>query len=114
MLLDAQTREGVLEHMGQIIRRDGLRNYFRAMVGVYFEEYAGNIRQYAGGLQACSGRYDILRESDSGKGLLPNTGFDDRRESHRQVDIVLPDTIVNWKQNTENQWNKQWNLEFGE
>lgn len=114
VLLDAQTREGVLEHMGQIIRRDGLRNYFRAMVGEYFEEYAEYIRQNAGGLQACRGRYDILRESDSGKGLSPNAGFDDRKESHRPVDIVLPDTIVNWKQNTENQWNNRWNLEFGE
>lgn len=114
VLLDAQTREGVLEHMRQIIRRDGLSNYFRVMVGEYFEEYTEYIRQQAGGLQACRGRYDILRESDSGKGLLPNTGFDERREFRQSVEVVLPDTIVNYKRKNENQWNNQWNLEFGE
>lgn len=114
VLLDCQTREDVLTHLGKIIRRDGLQNYFRGMVGEYFEEYAECIRQNAGDQQARTARYDILRESDSGKGILPNTGFDERRERHKSAEVVLPDTITNWKQKQDNQWNSQLKLEYDE
>lgn len=114
VLLDCQTREGVLAHMQAIIKRDGLYNYFRGMVGEYFEEYAEYIRQQAGGLQACQGRYDVLREKDCGKGMQANTRFDHRIERHKSVEVVLPDTIVNYKHNTDDGWNSQLKLGFGE
>ena len=97
VLVDAQTREGVFNHIEQILRRDGLHSYFRGMVGEYFEPWCDYMRQQAGGLQAYEGRYDILRESDSGKGLQPNTSFDEHPEHHDELQVYLPETITNYK-----------------
>lgn len=44
VLLDDTARENVLWHIGQIVENDGLREYFRAMVGDYYEDYIEAIR----------------------------------------------------------------------
>ena len=97
VLLDTESREGVFEHIEKIIRRDGLANYFKGMVGDYFEVWRDQVRAEAAGEQTASGKYDILRESQSGVGMRPNSAFDEHVEHHDPVEIVLPDTITNWK-----------------
>ena len=97
VLLDTESREGVFEHIEKIIRRDGLANYFKGMVGDYFEVWRDQVRAEAAGEQTASGKYDILRESQSGVGMRPNASFDDHIETHTPVEITLPDCIVNWR-----------------
>ena len=97
ILLDNESREGVLSHMGQIIKRDGLQNYFKGMVGDYYDVFCDRVRADAGAASTQSGRYDILREKDSGIAMRPNMAFDERRETHKAVEITLPDVIVNWE-----------------
>lgn len=50
--LDRQSREDCLEHIGKVIRRDGLQNYFRAMTGMWFDEFGEYLEQKAGGVSS--------------------------------------------------------------
>ena len=47
VLLDRQSRRDVLDHIGRIIQRDGLMNYFYAMVGMWFEEFRDETERFA-------------------------------------------------------------------
>lgn len=114
VLIDAASREGVLEHIKQIIRRDGLSAYFRGMVGEYYDVWCDYVRQQADAATAADGRYDILREKDSGLGMRPNTTFDERQERHKAVEVYLPDTIVNCGNTGVTKNDNLWNLRFGE
>lgn len=105
VLIDAPSREGVLQHIQQIIRRDNLQAYFKGMVGEYFDVWADYVRQQADAATPNDGRYDILREHDAGKGMQPNAGFDDRREIHTAAPVVLPDVITNYKRKPKNNQN---------
>lgn len=102
VLIDAPSREGVLNHIADIIRRDNLSNYFKGMVGEYFDVWADYIRQQADAATPSDGRYDILLEHDAGRGIVPNAGFNDRTEVHTPVEIVLPDSIKNYKREQNN------------
>lgn len=114
VLIDAPSREGVLRHIADIIKRDNLSYYFKGMVGEYYDVWVDYIRQQADAATPDDGRYNIMREHDAGRGIMPNAGFDDRTEPHTPVEIVLPETIVNHKQDKENLWNNQLNLELEE
>lgn len=114
VLLDGATREGVLSHIRDIIRRDGLQNYFKGMVGEYYEEYCEYVRQQAQATEACPGRYDFVREDKAGADLKPNARFDERKEQHKPVEVVLPDTIVNYSRKQDDKWNNQLRLGLGE
>lgn len=43
VLLDATTRRDVLEHIAKVIHRDRLDNYFRAMVGKWYEQWRDEV-----------------------------------------------------------------------
>lgn len=47
VLLDRESRNDVLDHIGKIIRRDGLMNYFYGMVGMWFEEFRDDTEKFA-------------------------------------------------------------------
>ena len=97
VLIDAPSREGVLRHIKDIIRRDNLTHYFKGMVGEYYDVWADYIRQQADAASPSDGRYDILREHDAGRGIVPNAGFDDKVESHAQVKVILPDCVEKYR-----------------
>lgn len=97
ILLDGESREGVFDHMAQLIRRDHLENYFKGMVGDYFEVWRDKVRAEAGVTLTSSGKYDILRDKDRGIGMQPNTKFEDAKETHTPAVVKLPDEIVNWR-----------------
>lgn len=80
--LDTPTREGVLEHIAKIVKRDGLQNYFKVMTGEWLDEYVESVNKKA----ISGGLYDIpnrAKQSD----MKPNAGFDDvdsKRQEKRQ------------------------------
>lgn len=76
VLLDKPTREDVLEHIGKIIKRDGLQYYFHSMVGDYYETWAEQVERDAQSIDTKSDRYDILRDKDVNRGMVPNVTFD--------------------------------------
>lgn len=47
--LDKVSREDCLEHITKVVRRDGLQNYFRAMTGMWLEEYGEFVESKAAG-----------------------------------------------------------------
>lgn len=94
VLLDATTRRDVLEHIAKVIRRDRLDNYFRAMVGKWYEQWKDDVEaeveqryldheEYADGLQYDNkGSMAAERPLDlPHKGAIPqfkpNTAFED-------------------------------------
>lgn len=97
VLLDGESREGVFEHISAIIRRDGLQNYFRGMVGDYFEVWRDKVREEAGVTETVPGKYNILREKHVGLGMRQNAGFDDVMEEHEPAEVKLPDVVTNWR-----------------
>lgn len=74
VLLDDESREDVLWHIGEIIRRDGLQNYFRSMVSQPYEEYIEDVRCRAASTEGYSGRYDLVDKIVTD--VKPNTNFD--------------------------------------
>lgn len=44
VLLDEETRESVLWHIGDLVERDSLQQYFAAMVGMVFDEWQEQVR----------------------------------------------------------------------
>lgn len=105
VLLDGESREGVFEHVGAIIRRDGLQNYFKGMVGDYFEVWRDKVREEAGVTEMCPGKYDLLREKHVGLGMRSNIGFDDVVEEHTPVKVELPEVVKNWRKFRKNDSN---------
>ena len=69
VLYDAATREGVFDHIRQIVRRDGLRRYFQAMVGCELDEWCKRVVESAGGEEVKDYERDVV--------LAPNYHFDD-------------------------------------
>jgi hypothetical protein len=72
VLLDAESRHGVLNHIAQIIKRDGLQHYFCAMVGNTFEEFRDEIEIFAS--QRWAVRDSIAVPLDEEKGSQPTAG----------------------------------------
>lgn len=72
VLLDAESRHGVLEHIASIIRRDGLQHYFYAMVGDTFEEFQDEVEVFAS--QRWAVRDALARPLDDEKGSQPTEG----------------------------------------
>lgn len=72
VLLDAESRHGVLEHIESIIRRDGLQHYFCAMVGDTFEEFRDKIEVFASKRWAV--RDALASPLDEEKGSQPTAG----------------------------------------
>ena len=78
VLIDDRTRENVLWLIEDMVKRDGLQNYFRMMCGEWVEEYIENQRVKA---------YDLLGSSPDLQGFhghevatMPvNTEFDNQR-----------------------------------
>jgi len=97
VLLDEESREGVFEHIRAIIRRDALQNYFKGMVGDYFEVWRDKVREDAGVTPTSGGRYDILREHYAGVGMSPNMDFEDKKETHTPAQVKLPENVSNWR-----------------
>lgn len=89
VLLDGQSREAVLQHMQSIITRDGLQNYFAAMVGQRFEEYRDEVRIFAS--QRWAVRDALAHPLDEQKGSQPTEG--------RLYDIPKPQQNVDLKAN---------------
>ena len=69
VLLDAESRSGVLNHIALIIRRDGLQHYFCAMVGNTFEEFRDEIEVFAS--QRWAVRDALASPLDEEKGSQP-------------------------------------------
>lgn len=75
VLIDDRTRENVLWMIDDMVKRDGLQNYFQVMTGEWVEDYIENQRVKA---------YDILGSSGNINGfhdhevvtMQPNTNFD--------------------------------------
>ena len=97
VLLDATTRRDVLEHIQKVIRRDRLDNYFRAMVGKWYEEWREEIEadaeqrhlDYEAGAVGLSDDYKGSKAAERPlevpkKGAVPqfrpNTAFEDYGE----------------------------------
>lgn len=70
--LDRISREDCLEHIGKVIKRDGLQNYFRAMTGMWFEEYGEFLERKAAG----RGPIEITQRSKTPP-VRPNYDFDE-------------------------------------
>lgn len=47
VLLDMPTRRQCLQHIGELVRRDGLQNYFRGMTGKTLDEYKMSMEEKA-------------------------------------------------------------------
>lgn len=70
--LDEPTRQDVVAMVKGIVKRDGLRHYFRGMVGCDVSEWELMVNEKGG-----SGRMEMLRENQQvSAGLRPNAGFD--------------------------------------
>lgn len=72
VLLDAESRHGVLEHIEQIIRRDGLQHYFYAMVGDTFEGFRDDTEVFAS--QRWAVRDALAHPLDEERGSQPTAG----------------------------------------
>lgn len=72
VLLDAESRNGVLDHIANIIRRDGLQHYFYAMVGDTFEGFRDEIEVFAS--QRWAVRDALARPLNDEKGSQPSEG----------------------------------------
>lgn len=72
VLLDAESRHGVLDHIDHIIRRDGLQRYFYAMVGDTFEGFRDEIEVFAS--QRWAVRDALARPLDEENGSQPTEG----------------------------------------
>lgn len=73
VLFDASSRQGVLEHIERIIKRDNLQNYFRAMVGMWFDEYAEDVAVRSAG----NTTIDVPQHNKISS-MPPNDKFDSR------------------------------------
>ena len=110
--LDAPTRSTVLDAIDSIIRRDALQNYFRAMVGMWFDEFCNSVIHKAlqhEGMEVehadCSpdgykgsigpeGRLDLPKRG--GHGSMPiNTNF----EEYDADGMVMPtdESVDKWR-----------------
>lgn len=69
VLLDAESRNGVLNHISLIIKRDSLQRYFYAMVGNTFEEFRDEIEVFAS--QRWAVKDALARPLDEEKGSQP-------------------------------------------
>ena len=72
ILLDDESREDVLWHIGQIIERDGLNLYFKSMVGMFYEDYIEWVRCQAIGDDSYNGCYEMKMDN---KDVRENGGF---------------------------------------
>lgn len=126
VLLDKQSREAVLEHMQKIIRRDGLQNYFYAMVGMFFEEYREDIEVRANqrwavrdalavphdglkGSHAVEDRTLELPKRNNAMGLTPNDKFD---EQQTDAQLKWQREFVKSLWPDKKQQNPDWKLNF--
>lgn len=69
VLLDKVSRRAVFDHISSIVRRDGLQNYFRMMVGVHLDDWIESKENYVYDLMATSNS-DVLTPSDEKKGSI--------------------------------------------
>ena len=76
ILLDRVSREDVLTHIGSMVRRDGLQQYFKAMTGDYYETFCDRVRADAGEQNTGTDKYDILRVNQWNEDIKPNTKFE--------------------------------------
>lgn len=76
ILLDRVSREDVLTHIGSMVRRDGLQQYFKAMTGDYYETFCDRVRADAGEQNTGSDKYDLLRVNQWNEDIKPNTKFE--------------------------------------
>lgn len=128
VLLDKYARRDVVEHVGRLIRRDNLENYFHAMTGLWYHDWCDRIEV------AASGRWGV-RDAYA----VP---LDDSKRSHavedRTYDVPRPRTFMNMPLNDKfdsqdsgawEEWKRwlnkslgmeeeppkpNWNLDFGE
>lgn len=100
VLLDTVSRRAVFDHITSIVRRDGLQNYFRMMVGQYLDDWIESKENYVYDLTATDDSH-VLTPSNDEKGsmvaerpikggnklvmdgLRPNDGFE-RYDDDRQ------------------------------
>lgn len=109
VLLDDITRHGVLEHMERVIRRDNLDNYFLAMTGKKFKDFAEEIEENAIGKfdERCEYANYLHMENKGSIGaerrldipskaanlqVHPNTAF----ESYDDSGTVIPTAVGEW------------------
>lgn len=64
---DEKTVNGIVNHVDQMVRRDGLQYYFRGMVGVTFEEWAENVTATAKG--------EVCEQNMKNTDIQPNVAF---------------------------------------
>lgn len=96
VLLDDDTREMVFYHIGDLLRRDGLQNYFSVMVGQDYEAWVEEVRvrAYDGmysdghGLNMSGDVHDVAQ--------MPNTAFDGRIEEHVETPVDLSALDKTW------------------
>lgn len=69
VLLDTVSRRAVFDHIVSIVRRDGLQNYFRMMVGQYLDDWIESKENYVYDLAATSDSH-VLTPSNDEKGSM--------------------------------------------
>lgn len=87
VLLDKPTREGVYSHIYQLLQRDNLHNYFRAMTGYWFEEFTNVTTERAVTAIRTNSKYAIALQHD-GKGLIGAERQIDTQSWRKCVDIA--------------------------
>ena len=93
VLYDAATREGVFNHIRQIVRRDGLRRYFQAMVGCELDEWCKQVVESAGGEEVKDYERDVV--------LAPNYHFDDMVGTQLSEDELRVKRMEDWLEDRE-------------
>ena len=93
VLYDAATREGVFNHIRQIVRRDGLRRYFQAMVGCELDEWCQRVVESAGGEEVKDYERDVV--------LTPNYNFDDMVGTQLSEGELRVKRMEDWLENRE-------------
>lgn len=87
VLLDKPTREGVYSHIYQLLQRDNLHNYFRAMTGYWFGEFTGVTNERAATASREAKGHAIGLQYE-GKGLIGAERQIDTQSWRKSGDIV--------------------------
>lgn len=94
VLLDDNSREMVFSHISSLLCRDGLKRYFRQMVGEDYDDWVEKKR-----VEAYNGMYEdghdaISTASVEDKAMLPNEEFSNHHDFHEEWQPTLPPEIT--------------------